>query len=83
VFLAPQFADASLQASVDLGKGVELQVGVANLFDRNYFRIEGYPEPGRAGYANLRYRSISEAELGAELHDAWRRRRSKHARICG
>jgi len=29
---------------------------MGNLFDRNYFLIEGYPEPGRNGYVNLRYR---------------------------
>jgi iron complex outermembrane receptor protein len=56
VFLAPQYADMGLHTTADLGKGVQLQGGVTNLLDRNYFLIEGYPEPGRAGYVNLRYR---------------------------
>ncbi len=56
VFLAPQFADAGMHATVDVGKGVQVQAGATNLLDRNYFLIEGYPEPGRAGYVNLRYR---------------------------
>jgi iron complex outermembrane recepter protein len=29
---------------------------VKNLFDRNYYYQEGYPEPGRNWYVNLRYR---------------------------
>jgi len=41
---------------VSLGRGLEIQVGVGNLFDRNYWLLEGYPEPGRHGYVNLRYR---------------------------
>ena len=56
VFLAPQFADVGVNATVALGRGVELQGGAGNLFDRNYFLVEGYPEPGRTGFVNLRYR---------------------------
>ena len=56
VFLAPQLTELGLHGSVRLGQGVEMQVGATNLLDRNFFLIEGYPEPGRAAYANLRYR---------------------------
>jgi iron complex outermembrane receptor protein len=56
VFLASQFADTGIGGTLELGRGVQVQAGVTNLFDRNYFLIEGYPEPGRAGYVNLRYR---------------------------
>jgi iron complex outermembrane receptor protein len=41
---------------VSLGRGLEVQIGAGNLFDRNYSLLEGYPEPGRHGYINLRYR---------------------------
>jgi iron complex outermembrane receptor protein len=32
------------------------QVGVKNVFDRNYFYTAGYPEEGRNWFINLRYR---------------------------
>lgn len=56
IFPAPQYADLGVHGSLDFGQGVQMQVGATNLLDRNYFLIEGYPEPGRAGYVNLRYR---------------------------
>lgn len=47
---------------VDIGgtasiyRNTDLQVGVNNLFDRNYFIVDGYPEAGRNAFINLRYR---------------------------
>jgi iron complex outermembrane receptor protein len=35
--------------------GVSVQAGVKNLFDRNYYYWEGFPEQGRNGYVTLRY----------------------------
>jgi hypothetical protein len=37
-------------------RGVELQVGLNNLLDRNYVLVQGYPGAGRNFYTNLRYR---------------------------
>jgi outer membrane receptor protein involved in Fe transport len=31
------------------------RTGVENLFDRNYYYREGFPEPGRSWYFNMRY----------------------------
>jgi len=45
-----------ISGTADFYRGVELQVGVNNLFDRNYAIIDGYPEAGRAAHVNLRYR---------------------------
>jgi len=41
---------------VTLGRGLEIQIGAGNLLDRDYSLLEGYPEPGRHGYVNLRFR---------------------------
>jgi iron complex outermembrane receptor protein len=32
-----------------------MQAGVKNLFDRNYYYWEGFPEEGRNWYLTLRY----------------------------
>ncbi len=53
---ASSFASAGLSASVRLHRQIEMQTGIQNLFDRNYFLVEGYPEEGRSYYMNLRYR---------------------------
>src|SRR5262245_8496208 len=50
------FAVVGISGTADFYRGVELQVGVNNLFDRNYAIIDGYPEAGRAAYVNFRYR---------------------------
>lgn len=48
--------------TVDLGgvfpvySGFSLQLGLKNLFDRNYYMNAGYPESGRNWYFNARYR---------------------------
>lgn len=47
---------SGLGGSLRLSSNLELQAGVGNLFDRNYWLMDGYPEAGRHGYVNLRYR---------------------------
>lgn len=50
------FATADLGAIVPLTRGVSIQAGVKNLFDKDYAYTAGYPEEGRNGYVNLRWR---------------------------
>ena len=50
------FATMDLGGILPIYAGASLQVGVKNLFDRNYYYQEGYPEAGRNWYVNLRYR---------------------------
>ena len=48
-------------SATDLGviapiwKGSTAQVGVKNLFDRNYYYNAGFPEEGRSWFLNFRY----------------------------
>lgn len=51
-----KFATVDLGASVPIRAGMSLQAGVRNLFDRNYYYWEGFPEEGRNWYFTLRYR---------------------------
>ena len=53
---AAKFATADLGFIVPIYSGADFQTGVKNLFDRNYYYQEGYPEPGRNWYFTLRYR---------------------------
>lgn len=53
---APSFAATGIGGSVRFFREAELQAGVNNLFDRNYYLVQGYPEAGRNVYVNLRYR---------------------------
>lgn len=53
---ATNFARAGLGATTRLARQVELQTGLQNAFDRDYFLVEGYPEAGRTAYISLRYR---------------------------
>ena len=53
---ASTYANAGLSAEVELGRGISVQGSVHNLLDRDYFLMEGYPEPGRTGLLSLRYR---------------------------
>ena len=41
---------------VPVKKGFSLQVGIKNLFDKDYYYAAGYPEAGRNWYFNSRYR---------------------------
>jgi iron complex outermembrane receptor protein len=61
-YSTPKPAYGGSYGTVDLGTvapiyaGLSLQVGLKNLFDRNYYFNAGYPEAGRNWYFNLRYR---------------------------
>jgi iron complex outermembrane receptor protein len=56
VIPASKFATADLGGVIPIVSGLNLQLGVRNLFDRNYWYQEGFPEPGRNWYVNMRYR---------------------------
>ena len=49
-------------ATTDLGiiapvwRGTTMQLGVKNVFDRNYYYNSGFPEAGRNWFLNFRYR---------------------------
>lgn len=49
------FALVNLKASYNIKKGLTVEAGVNNLFDRYYEYTVGYPEPGRILFANMRY----------------------------
>ena len=53
---ASSFASVGIGGSARVYHQAELQAGINNLFDRNYFLVEGYPEAGRNVYVNFRYR---------------------------
>lgn len=53
---ASQFATVGIGGSAQVFRQAELQAGIYNLFDRNYFLVDGYPEAGRTAYINFRYR---------------------------
>jgi iron complex outermembrane recepter protein len=53
---ASNFARMGLGATARIYRQVELQAGIHNALDRNYFLVDGYPEAGRTAYVNLRYR---------------------------
>jgi iron complex outermembrane receptor protein len=53
---ATNYASAGFSASLRLYRQAELQAGLQNAFDRNFILVDGYPEPGRTAYVNLRYR---------------------------
>jgi iron complex outermembrane receptor protein len=53
---ASKFATADLGLVLPIAAGLTLQTGVKNLFDRNYYYQEGFPEMGRNWNFNMRYR---------------------------
>jgi len=53
---ASKFATTDLGGVIPIYGGASLQVGIKNLFDRNYYYQEGFPEAGRTWYFNGRYR---------------------------
>jgi iron complex outermembrane receptor protein len=53
---ASKFATADLGLIVPLCAGMSAQTGIQNLFDRNYYYREGFPEPGRNWHFSMRYR---------------------------
>ena len=54
--IAGSFSLFNTLASYHIWKYFWVETGVNNLFDRNYSLVEGYPEPGRNYFVNLRYR---------------------------
>jgi len=56
VIPASKFATADLGGSINIKSSANLQVGVKNLFDRNYYYQEGFPEAGRTWYLRTGYR---------------------------
>ena len=52
---AASFTTLDAGVLVPLRVGINLQGGVKNLFDRNYYCWEGFPEPGRQAHLTLRY----------------------------
>jgi iron complex outermembrane receptor protein len=50
------YAVAGIGGTARVYRDGEVQVGVNNLFDRNYWIVDGYPEAGRTAYVNVRYR---------------------------
>lgn len=52
---ASKFATMDLGGIFPIRAGVSLQGGVRNLFDRNYWYQNGYPEEGRNWYFTMRY----------------------------
>jgi iron complex outermembrane receptor protein len=53
---ASNYAVASVGGTLRVYRQVELQAGMQNAFDRNFYLVDGYPEAGRTLYVNLRYR---------------------------
>ncbi|HXE13095.1 MAG TPA: TonB-dependent receptor plug domain-containing protein [Bryobacteraceae bacterium] len=53
---ASNFSTMDLGTVVPIKAGLDLQAGIKNIFDRNYFYVAGYPELGRNWYFNVRYR---------------------------
>ena len=52
---ASKFAVVDLGVIVPVRAGLSVQAGVKNLFDRNYYYQEGFPEEGRNWTATVRY----------------------------
>jgi iron complex outermembrane receptor protein len=50
-----EFYLTHVKANLKLVKGVAIEGGVNNLFDRNYTLVEGFPMAGRNYFANLTY----------------------------
>lgn len=55
VLHASNFALVGLGGTAEIYRNAELQLGINNLLDRNYFYVQGYPEEGRNFYVNVRY----------------------------
>jgi iron complex outermembrane recepter protein len=53
---ASKFATMDLGGIIPINAGLDFQVGAKNLFDRNYYYQEGYPEAGRSWYCSMRYK---------------------------
>jgi iron complex outermembrane receptor protein len=56
VEVARAFAVTNFKAAYQFLKGLTIEGGVSNIFDRDYALAEGYPEAGRSFYSNLVYK---------------------------
>lgn len=56
VDVARAFAVANFKAAYEFLKGVTIEGGVTNIFDRDYALSDGYPEAGRSFFTNLTYK---------------------------
>ena len=50
------YVSAGLRTDFDVTSGVQIGVGVKNLFDDNYQLVDGFPEPGRSFFVSARAR---------------------------
>lgn len=55
VRVASAFAVFNAKALFEITRGAIAEAGVSNLFDKNYALDEGFPEPGRTFFVNVRY----------------------------
>jgi iron complex outermembrane recepter protein len=51
-----RFVKVDWGMKIPIGHIASLQGGIKNIFDRNYYYQEGYPEAGRNFYTNVRFR---------------------------
>ncbi|MEF3169411.1 MAG: TonB-dependent receptor [Deltaproteobacteria bacterium] len=54
--VAGAFTLVNTKIAYEIIKELNIEMGVNNVFDKNYALDEGYPEPGRNYFANLTYR---------------------------
>ncbi len=54
--VARAFAVTNFKAAYEFLKGLKIEGGVSNIFDRDYSLAEGYPEAGRSFFTNLVYK---------------------------
>lgn len=52
---APQFVVFNTRLAYEFKYGISVETGINNIFDKNYFFSEGYPEAGRNFYLSLNY----------------------------
>lgn len=50
------YSTVTAKAAFAVYRNIDLEVSTTNLFDRNYELSSGFPEPGRVGLVQLRYR---------------------------
>jgi iron complex outermembrane receptor protein len=55
VDIASDFLVLNFKANYEFIRGLVAEAGIKNLLDRNYALTEGFPEPGRTYFGNLRY----------------------------
>ena len=52
---AKGFWVANAKAMYEIIAGLKIEAGVNNVLDKNYELSDGYPEPGRTYFMNMRY----------------------------